>query len=118
MTETAEAPAKKKRGRPRKNQPKAKAEAEPTQPTAASTEALETISEQDLFVNSSIKASGAIAINQSAYKEETKYTIWMGVTMECPYDCVHAAGKDFPRFNDIVTRDADSYTTSREWFRG
>ncbi|MBG95039.1 MAG: hypothetical protein CL793_07285 [Chloroflexi bacterium] len=111
---TQKTASKKKRGRPRK---KTESTPEPSGVTSASTAILENPNE-DLFVNSSIQATGTIEINPVAFEEEEKFTIWMGVSMDCPYDCVHAGGLDFPRFNEIVTRDEDSNTTHREKVRG
>ena len=110
---TEETAPKKKRGRPKKTQPTP----EPTGVTEASTAVLED-PEQDLFTNSSIRATGAIAIKPVAFEEEEKFTIWMGVSMKCPYECVHAGGVDFPRFNEIVTRDEETNITHREKVRG
>ena len=110
---TEQSAPKKKRGRPRKTP----ATPEPSGVTEASTAVLED-PEQDLFTNSSIRATGSIAIKPVAFKEEERFTIWMGVSMDCPYECIHAGGADFPRFNEIVNRDADTNTTTREKVRG
>ena len=113
MPQTKTQKPKKGPGRPRKQQ----AVPEPAQVTEASTALLEAPGKENLG-SSVIQATGVIEITPQAFQEEEKLTIWMGVTMDCPYECLHAGGADFPRFNEIVTHDPDTNTTSREKVRG